>query len=110
MHRQWFCMVCVGLLLGSGWACAEEYGGTHDYGQPGALTTPGYYSPRPSYMSPAPRIEPPVSPPITHPIGDGRDVRYPGNPGFQRGPPQHFERQYDGHYGAGGGTGPWDRP
>ncbi|MGV8917312.1 MAG: hypothetical protein ACOH2R_05890 [Pseudomonas sp.] len=102
----------LGLLLTSGFTCAEGYGGSTNYGQPGALTTPGYYSPRPSYLSAPPQMAPSLPPVETHPAGQGWDPRYPGNPGFQRGPPQHYERQYDSHYGGGGGRGrgPWDRP
>jgi hypothetical protein len=110
MFRFCLCVIALGGVLGGATVCAQEYGGTQDYGQPGALTTPGYYSPRPSYMSPAPRLEPNVPRPASRPLGQAWDPRYPGNPGFQPGPPQHYERQYDGHYGAGGGTGPWDRP
>jgi hypothetical protein len=91
-------------------AHAEGYGAEHNYGQPGSVTTPIYAAPRPSYETAPPRME--STPPSvdSHPAGQAWDPRYRGNPGYQPGPPQHYERQYDGHYGAGGGHGPWDRP
>ncbi|WP_397451595.1 hypothetical protein [Pseudomonas sp. NA-150] len=110
MRRQLVLITSAALLLIGRSVCAEGYGGTTDYGQPGSLTTPGYYSPRPSYMTLPPSAEPTRPSVDRGPAGQGWDPRYPGNPGFQRGPPQHYERQYDGHYGAGGGRGPWDRP
>lgn len=77
------------------------------YSQPG-LSTPGYYSPRPNYLPPPPRYTPDPPQPDYHPA-QSSDPRYQGVPGSRRGPPLEYERQYDGHYGAGGGRGAWDR-